>query len=58
MKVIVSWEDHDRIYEIGIIRFLQKMGIDADEQKIKTTAKKLLEQEEMNSGGSKEEREV
>ena len=34
------------------------MGIDADEQKIKTTAKKLLEQEEMNSGGSKEEREV
>lgn len=47
MKIIVSWEFHDREYTIGVIPFLKAMGIDVDDAQITETTKKLLEQEEM-----------
>jgi len=52
MKIVVSWEIHDREYTIGVIPFLKAMGIDVDDATIEKTTKKLLEQEEMKPHGS------
>jgi hypothetical protein len=52
MKIVVSWEIHDREYTIGVIPFLKAMGIDVDDERITQTTKKLLEQEEMKPHGS------
>ena len=54
MKIVVSWEIHDREYTIGVIPFLKAMGIDVDDERITQTTKKLLEQEEMNLRGKSE----
>lgn len=52
MIVIVKWLEHNREYEIGIQPFLKAMNIDADDEQIKRTIQKLLEQEEMTPHGT------
>ena len=48
MIVKVEFEDHDRVYTIGIQSFLKKLKIDVKDEQIVRTIKKLLEQEEMH----------
>lgn len=52
MIVLVKWQEHDRSYTIGISRFLKELNLNVDNAKIEQTIKKLLEQEEMQSGES------
>jgi len=47
MKIVVSWQEHEREYTIGVIPFLKAMGVDVDDATIEQTTKKLLEQEDM-----------
>lgn len=47
MIVLVKWTEHDRQYTIGINKFLDKLGVNVEDEKIQLTIKKLLEQEEM-----------
>lgn len=54
MKIVVSWEKHDREYTIGVIPFLKALGIDVDDEKLIETTKKLLEQEELKPHGRTE----
>lgn len=53
MIVKVEWNEHNRTYSIGIMRFLKLLGYDVDESEIKQVVKKLLEQQEMADGESK-----
>ncbi len=50
MIVKVEWNMHNRIYSIGIVRFLKLLGYDVDDEQIKQVVKQLLEQQEMNDG--------
>jgi len=50
MIVLVKWQDHDRTYTLGLQAFLKELDINVDNAKIQATVKKLLEQEEMESG--------
>ena len=50
MIVQVKWQKHDRIYTIGISRFLQELNLDVNDAQIQSAIKHLLEQEEMQSG--------
>jgi len=49
MIVKVEWTEHERRYTIGIKRFLKELGIDVNDEQIKTATKHLLEQEEFNA---------
>jgi hypothetical protein len=55
MKVIVKWENHKRVYTIGIAHFLKELGIDVDNAKIEKTITKLLEQQEMADASEHQE---
>ena len=47
MKVLVKWNNHDRVYSIGIQRLFRVLNIDVNDAQIETAIKQLLEQEEM-----------
>jgi len=47
MKVFVKWNEHDRLYSVGIQRFLKSLDINVDDAQIISAIKNLLEQEEM-----------
>jgi len=47
MIVLVKWQEHDRMYSIGLKAFLAKLDIDVDDATIEKTVKQLLEQEEL-----------
>ncbi len=53
MIVKVEWIEHNRVYSMGIVRFLKLLGYDVDDKKIKQVVKQLLEQQEMADGESK-----
>lgn len=55
MKIVVSWTEHDREYSIGIKRFLEAYGADVDDEKIKKTTRRLLEQQEMKPHGESQD---
>jgi len=44
--VLVKWEEHDRIYSMGLLEFLKQANLDVDNAKIEATVKRLLEQQE------------
>lgn len=48
MRVLVKWNNHNRIYSIGIQRLFEVMNIDVNDAQIETAIKQLLEQEEMD----------
>lgn len=52
MIVRVEWQEHDRVYTIGIQEFLKRLGLDVKNETIVNTIKKLLEQEDMKRGES------
>jgi hypothetical protein len=47
MIVVVKWQEHDRMYTIGLKEFLKKLNVDVNDAKIELTIKKLLEQQEL-----------
>lgn len=53
MVVKVEWIQHNRTYSIGITRFLELLGYDVDDERIKQVVRTLLEQQEMADGESK-----
>lgn len=50
MKVIVKWAEHDRVYSIGLQKFLKCLHLEVTDDEIKNAIKRLLEQEEMTNG--------
>lgn len=48
MRVFVSWQNHNRRYSIDLEYFLKQMDINVTDDQLKATARKLLEQNEMD----------
>lgn len=46
MRVIITWETHNRRYSISLVEFLKNMDIIVTDEQVKATARKLLEQKE------------
>lgn len=49
MKLIIEWTTHSRRYTVGVSQFLKAMGLDVSDEQIVATAKKLLEQREVEA---------
>lgn len=47
MKLTIAWTSHNRRYTIGVSEFLKAMGLEVSDEQIVATAKKLLEQNEV-----------
>jgi hypothetical protein len=49
MRLYISWASHNRKYSIGVAEFLKQMGIEVTDEQLVATAKKLLEQQEVEA---------
>lgn len=47
MRIILQWENHNRRYSVDAVVFLKHAGIIVSDDKLVATAKKLLEQNEI-----------
>lgn len=50
MIVIVKWKEHDRVYSIGLQKFLKQLHLEVTDEDITNAIKNLLEQRELENG--------
>lgn len=50
MIIVVKWKQHDRVYSIGLQKFLKQLNLEITDDDIQNAIKVLLEQRELENG--------